>query len=389
MDAIHAIKTAKKMGAYVIALDSDKNAEGLQYANKSYIVDIKDYNQIYSILDEYRPQIVLPAPIGRYLTSIGAVNDHYNLPGVSLQAATACTDKYVFHMMLHEQEKRQAVQILIKAADTEQSTAVNTLNYPIVAKPRYGSGSRSVRIYTNSIDFQKNFLAHRPLSEDFVVESCIQGMEYGVDAAMIQGELYLVLLREKLQTPAPYCQCVGYYSVPETDATKKLFHNVRKIIFEACKILAINDCLLHADIIDHDGEAFLIEISARPSGHNLHNLFTPLATGVDMIAEYLHFALPQLGRPYSFTPVTTKNMLIHFFDFAHCRVKQVPDVQKIKSRYSVRKYSCSLRKGMLLGPVKDGHSLMNRGYYIVEGTNRNQLELASKAIMSEFVLEDI
>jgi carbamoylphosphate synthase large subunit len=388
-DSVHAIKTARSIGYCVLALDADKNAEGLHHADKYKIVDIKNYEELYNILDDYDPKLVLPAPIGRYLTSIGAVNDHYGLPGVTLQAATYCTDKHVFHVMLHNKGKRQVEHILINAVDTEVPAATGTWNYPIVAKPRYGSGNRAVQIYMTPADFQANFLSQLPMGEDFVVESCIQGVEYGVDAAMIHNELHLVLLREKILTPSPYSQCVGYYAVPETESNRALFHSVREAVSEACKILGINNCLLHADVIDHNSEAFVIEISARPSGHYLHDLFTPIATGVDMIAEYMYFALPQLGKKYSFTPTKTKNMLIRYFDFGHCRVKYVPDALDLKARYRIREYKCSLQKGEVLQPITEGRPLMERGYFVIEGANRDVLDQISKKIMSEFVLEDV
>jgi len=388
LESVHAVKTARKMGASVIALDDDENAVGFQYANTSLRVNIKDHAQLYRIFDEYRPKMVLPAPIGRYLTSIGAVNDHYGLPGVTSQAAVACTDKHLFHMLLHEKGKRQAEHILVNATDAEPLNTFRSFQYPVVAKPRYGSGNRAVQIYMDPRDFQKNFLSLLPLGEDFVVESCVQGVEYGLDAAMIHNTLHLVLLREKVLTPYPYSQCVGYYSVRENASNSTLFHNVRTSVAETCKILGINDCLLHADVMYNDAGAFVIEVSARPSGHNLHNLFTPLATGVDIIAEYLHFALPQLEKAYSFTPEETKNMLIRYFDFAHCRVKYLPDSDGMKTRDYIRDYKCNLQAGEVLQPVKDGPSLMRRGYFIVEGADRGELDVLSKEIMSQFVLED-
>ena len=43
------------------------------------------------------------------------------------------------------------------------------------------------------------------LNEDFICETCVEGQEYGLDAAVINGEFNLVLLRKKEITSPPYC----------------------------------------------------------------------------------------------------------------------------------------------------------------------------------------
>ena len=40
---------------------------------------------------------VLTVPIGRYLTTIGSVNDTLQLPGIGKEQAMYCTDKLLFH----------------------------------------------------------------------------------------------------------------------------------------------------------------------------------------------------------------------------------------------------------------------------------------------------
>ena len=70
-ESIHAIRVAKKKGLHVLAFDGDADAEGLKYADESFVVDIRDPENVIRIIDskgiDPKDMIVLPVLIGRYL----------------------------------------------------------------------------------------------------------------------------------------------------------------------------------------------------------------------------------------------------------------------------------------------------------------------------------
>ena len=148
-ESIYVINKAKELGLKVIALDGNPEAPGLKAADASFVVDIRDPQKVFEILDRdgNKPDVVLPVPIGRYLTTTGAVNDKYNLCGVSFDAANVCTDKYEFHKILAEEGLRNAELYLIPAG--EENTDIDEINtiYPVIVKPRFGSGSRGVEMF--------------------------------------------------------------------------------------------------------------------------------------------------------------------------------------------------------------------------------------------------
>ncbi|MBR6257086.1 MAG: ATP-grasp domain-containing protein [Lachnospiraceae bacterium] len=364
------------MGLKVTALDGDANAPGLKYADSSFVVDIRDNNKLAAILDEHRPDIILPVPIGRYLISTGAMNDRYGLKGVSYKAADLCTDKYAFHNCLSAAGLRTGTTVLLKAGECEADTA--SLTFPVVAKPRYGSGSRGVEIFPDAGSLKSDFLSSAPFDEDYILETCISGSEYGVDGIYINGSFKPVLLREKLITPPPYRQCVAYYSVGGPSAFKDKLLNFLQAVGNA---LGLTDCVMHADIIrTAEDEPFVIELSPRPSGHNLHNLFTPLASGVDEVDAFIRYVL---GMPCSFIPEEKAAAMIGYFDMSG-KVISVPDEGYLRSKYPLLDYCCNIKAGDGLCGVTDGHSLMGRGYYILKASDRPKLDEYSKALKAEF-----
>ena len=105
-ESLHMIEKAKELGVFVTALDGNPAAPGLRAADEGLAVDISQEEAVLAALAERKPDFVLTGPIGRYLTTAGAVNDALGLRGISRKAAVACTDKYLFHQILSEQGLR-------------------------------------------------------------------------------------------------------------------------------------------------------------------------------------------------------------------------------------------------------------------------------------------
>lgn len=388
-ESIYTIQKARELGLYVIALDGNPEAPGLKAADASFVVDIRDPEKVFEILDKNKPDVVLPVPIGRYLTTTGAVNDKYGLVGVSADAAEICTDKYEFHKVLNEKGLRNAELYLLPAgSDVPDASELNDI-YPVVVKPRFGSGSRGVEVFNTPAELEEKFLKNQPYDEDYCIESCVPGPEYGVDGVFTEGKFTLILLRGKKNTPPPYRECVGYYSVRRTDDNKEFYDRVEHLMQKVGEAIGFKDTLIHADIIkDSNNNPFIIETSARPSGHNLHNLFTPMASGVDEVTEFIKYAVPALKKSYSFEPQTAGNMVIRYFDFENVRVNKVPDEKELYKKYPLKAWQCNLKKGMFLGKVTNGASIMGRGYYVLEAATHFELDGYCDDIKSEFELEE-
>ena len=216
--------------------------------------------------------------------------------------------------------------------------------------------------------------------EPYVLEECVAGEEYGVDAAVTKQGFQMILLRKKINTPPPARQAVGYFSVLPGDT---FWQQAEDYMARVIRCLGLKECLIHADIIRGENGPFVIELSARPSGHNLHNLFTPLCTGVDMAEEYIRY---RMGLSYDFAPRITKSMLIRYFDMQGM-AENVPDRRQAEQAIEAGlvDWQCNIKPGEDLEPVSDGHSLMGRGYFILEGEGEDFLEEQAEQIKKLFL----
>ncbi len=410
-ESLHMIEKAKELGVFVTALDGNPAAPGLRAADEGLAVDISQEEAVLAALAERKPDFVLTGPIGRYLTTAGAVNDALGLRGISRKAAVACTDKYLFHQILSEQGLRAGHCWLIPALDDakdgekgedrserepKEPARQGRLSYPAILKPRYGSGSRGIFFVESPMELALAMKAlqheeeeHKIPLEDYVLEEAAKGEEYGVDGAMDGKTFRLILLRRKLLTPPPARQAVGYFSVTGTmDREEALLGRVQEYLERVTERMGLQDCLLHADLMISENNIFVIELSARPSGHNLHNLFTPMATGVDMAQQYIR---SQCGMPYSYQPLYRKKLLIRYFALPEGRIDRVPKAEELRlpDSVSLRRWNCMLHPGESVGRVTTGHSVMGRGYFILEGESDEELEAAADGVLGEFVVKKL
>ena len=363
-----------------IAIDGNPNAPGFQYVDEAYCIDITNNDLVEKFVKEQEIDFILPVPIGRYLTTTGFINSTFNLKGLKAKAAINCTDKWLFHTTLQKKGLRKAAAYLIN--NNNELPKENQLTFPMILKPRHGSGSRnvtSINTYNELVESTKNL----DLTEDYILEKEIIGVEFGVDGMVMAGAFSLILLREKKNTPPPHKQALGYYSTYDEIKFPNLFSRVEKHLSSIIKELAIDNTLFHADIIVND-DIFVIELSGRPSGHNLHNNFTIKATGFNMLAEYINF---QIGQPYNLKVAKNKTLMIHYFDFENVEIIAVPEKAELLKNTNILEYHTPLKSGDLLGVIDCGAEIMKRGYVILQAKNREELQSEFEKIKMLFKIK--
>lgn len=383
-DSMYALQVAKKMGVKTVAIDGDSSAKGLEVADEKYIVDISDVEKVEEMVKAIQPDFLIPVPVGKMLSTQGKINETFHLLGVNEEASMYSTDKYQFHLKL-EKEKLRNCNCVLLSSDRKEEVKYEG-KYPAIIKPRYGSGSRDVYFVRSEYEMEKARKKVKDHKEDFVLEELEEGSEYGVDGAVINGEFQLILLRKKIVTPLPVRQAIGYFSVSDDDI--ELFSQVKQFFHKIVTCMNLNQCLVHADIIINENGIFPIEVSARPSGHNLHSVFVPLATGVDMIAEYIKYLKKE--KDYNFLPRYTRKLLIRYFDFENCKICHIPTKEELEEQgYQILQWRCNMKVGDIMEKVIDGHSIMGRGYFVVEGNSEEELYQSADEILARFQTENL
>ena len=346
------------------AFDGNANAIGLKYATHKIICDIGDKSVLLEQIKKNKIDCILPVPVGRIIENIGFVNEALGLKGIKHEPARLCADKYEFALKL--KGLRDAKTILLNKENISALKWQDLKNSSKIIKPRFGSGSRDIFVVSSQKELENALKIIENSNEDFIIEDMILGDEYGVSASVINGVFHLVLLRKKILTPLPKRQSVANIAVTSSE----FYELVEKNLSQICKILGLNDCLLNADIIIKNNEVFVIEMAPRPSGHNIQSAFLPRVCGINFYLEYLNFLK---GKEYNFSPKERKELLIGYFDLKG-QITNIPNINELK-KLGIVAYQCNFKKGDILGEVKDGHSIIPRGYFILGGGNLDEKRL--------------
>jgi biotin carboxylase len=370
-EQLPSITVARKFGLHVIAVDQNPQAPGLGAAQIGYAVDIAHEEPVLSLVRELRISLVIPTPLGRFLTTVGAVNDALGLRGITRQAAVHCTDKWMFRTLLGSTGIRQPRFALARGYG-EIVAKWSEVGIPCVLKSRFGSGSKGVIVIEDPRELEPaiaHHLAHQAADGETLIEELILGTPAGLDGAVVDGEFTLTLMRQKQLTPLPYRVEISYEAPARFG--RDTYAEVIKIIGKAAATLGLNNCLVHSDlIIPENGSPVIIEMSGRPSGLFIASKMVPASTGVDFLGQGIKLAL---GEKTDFRSREQRPIVLWYFPLPVGRVEAVPSADDVRAQRGVLDFACPLKPGDALDEIKTARDALKRGYIL---TTDDTLEAA-------------
>lgn len=349
------IAIARALGAEVLALDGRADAEGAGAASSFAHVDLMDSEAVLKIAREFRPDFLVPAPLARPLITAGIVNDKLGLKGVTEHAARLANDKQAMREAFTTAGVPMARQISVGDVQALRAAA-ETLGFPLIVKPRSGSGSRGVTLAEREGELPATLDG-----ADWLAEEALTGREIGVDGAVIGGEVRLLSIRWKMLTPAPHRQAISYLA--KDPAGEAVSPQVAAIAAKAFRALQCDNVLFHADMmVSDEGRVSLIELAPRPSGHAIHAALLPLCHGQNVMESFISLVLMgQVMAPLGFQ----RPAFFSFLPVPPGRVTATPDFAGLIAKQERIAVKCELEKGDVLGPLIDGASALQRGFMVM------------------------
>lgn len=285
------IKKAKELKLYTIVASKKGNYPGFEFADRVYYVDTTDINQILHISKTENIDGIVTSGTDVAVPTIGKVCDELGLHGVNYNAANRANIKSLMKDAFIEHGVKTARHVLCyDVYDAEK--ALSILKMPVVFKAVDSSGSRGIiRISSkdlNTIEHAIEIIRRVSNKDYFIVEEFIEGIEFGAQALVCNGELKFFMPHGDYVFKGDIGVPVGHF-VPY-DLDEEILKEAKKQLILAIKALGIDKCAINADFILSGDDVYVLEVGARSGATCLAEMVSA-AYGIDYYKIILDVAL--------------------------------------------------------------------------------------------------
>lgn len=373
------INKAKELGYFVIAVDGDPKALGLNYADKAIVANIVSEDNMLQIAKQERIDGVIHPCSEVAMHVLGYLNDELHLSGISKATSRKATNKHLMRLAFEENSAPSPMSVLTVSNDHAWEVFNNLFNEDAILKPSRNSGSRGIARIRKGIakeDFyslyERAFTESRDKS--VLIEEFVDGPEFSAEIIVWNYNIHVLAITDKKTTGSPYFVELGHNQPSIYPA--EVVEIIKSAAIQGVKALRLNNCAAHAEIKLKDNKAFLIEIGARLGGDFISTELVHLSTGIDMVAAAIQVSL---GMKPDLTPQTKgRGVCIRYFTPQVGVLRSIQNTS-ILSNPHVYASEIYLKEGDEVKAVKS--SLDRSGHVIIcHDTVREAIQLADDII---------
>ncbi len=255
--AINTIKYLRKDPSIrLIGTDIDLLAPGLYMVDRSYIVShIRKkhsfFKELIEIISNEDIDIIIPC-LDPFLEPFAKWSRDFLRYGAKtlvspIETVKVSMDKYMMVQKLHLHVNVPETYLF----DKNMIDKYKDLEYPLIVKPRYGSGSRNVFI---AHDFEELLFFAKRIDQP-IIQKYIEGEEYTVDIFVSSNNDRIIVPRKRIETKAGISvKGVIVYKQELVEFVENILDNI-EILGPAC-----------IQVIESKEDIWLIEINPRICG---------------------------------------------------------------------------------------------------------------------------
>lgn len=320
---IPGILKLKEKGYYVISIDGDALAEGRNLSDEFYHVDIKDAKAVISLLEDKRIKIDSSMCFSTEiaLRTVAEVNEKYGLVGLNKKEVLVATDKAAQRKFL--QEAGLPTPAFIELHQGYDRSHLNALRLPMIVKPTDNAGSRGVTLVGERSELDKAIaisLKESKYDAKVVVEEFIPGIEFTVEALIVDGVVNILGISEKKKPINNYTVSVElFYNSPFVEQHRDEIESVVMAFLKKC---GFDNTITHTEVIYSysDHLFYVVETTVRSGGFHIFDKILPSITGMDVIGLTIDTLL---GKHPSIGDIPHKPGVLGFFYSNYGRIEHI------------------------------------------------------------------
>ena len=352
-----AIQAARHLGRTVILLaDSPPGKKDRDIIATFIDCDFYDQTVDWSALAEdiSRKQSVAAvcALTERTVLPAAMLRQSLGLPGLQVEMAHRCTDKFLMKQAIRKAGLQSADFINVEAGVSTRHY-LDKLGLPLVLKTRVGSGGRGTTIYRHREAIPDT------LPQGWLAESFIDGLEMSVESFVYQGKPIFVNFTEYFKP--------GWANIIPAKAEPELTAAIQEVNHNAIKALGITQGMTHLEIYLTEQGIYFGELAARPPGGYIMELMQE-AYGVNFWKRLIAL---ELGQRPDFPTESQRYAGVWLLHPGPGQIRQIDGLAEARTLPRVKRISLRVQPGDEIGQ-REGVG-QETGHIMVTGETRSEV----------------
>ncbi|MFD4789929.1 ATP-grasp domain-containing protein [Streptomyces sp. NPDC058459] len=292
------------------------------------------------------------------------LSEALGLPSVSVGAVLRTRDKLVMRRALQGTCPCPCPAFGIVGEDEPDAH-----DFPLIAKPVRGAGSRGLRYVTGPADYR----ALREELRGMLWERYVRGPEYSVEAVSDEDGHRILGITAKRTSGRPRFIEIGHESPAPVDPNVR--DSIEECVRRCLDVLGVDRGASHTEVKVEDGRVHVIETHTRPGGDRIP-LLTRLVTGLDQYELAIRSILP--GTAQRKPRPCFAHAAVHYFPWEDAVLADHNDPDRCRALDGVVELEVHARPGDHL-PVWQ-HSHERPGHVVVGAASRDELHTRVLAV---------
>ena len=381
------IRKAKDLGLHVIVVSPEGDYPGLKYADKHYIEDVKNKEQVLHIAQKENIDGIVSDQNDIPVETMGYVVDHLNLTGNSYETSKLFSRK---HLMRKKCAEINVPTIQYQAIDNinDAYSAAEQIGYPLVCKPIDNQSSKGIsKVDTaNEMEIAFNNAILSSFSKKVILEKFIAGTEFCVEGLAINKDYKNLLLLERTYFKNTHVFVPSMVTSPVSLPIEKQ-NELLDLNYKICTEFGIKNGLTHAEYLlnPEDERFYLVEVAARGGGVFISSHLISHACGFDTSEMLVRLAL---GDNLDLIDYHYAEKAVRYICFylKSGSLQKISGINKIKDLKNVIMfYDANLKLGQVFEGLKDKSSRL--GPILLGGKSIENIHSTTEKIHNLFFVE--
>nr|WP_281374972.1 ATP-grasp domain-containing protein [Gluconacetobacter sacchari] len=379
------LERAAGLGLKTILVEepSEMQSEWFGLASKTLLLPYKrsdDYIGCLAALHERDPLLAMISVNEIGLSAAAAASEALDLPHLSMEGIRCIRDKHLF---------RQALQgdLGVRAAAVSNPDDVVEFGeqngWPLVLKPRQGTGSTGVRRIASSEDCVQLELADE---SGYLVEEFLFGRELSVESFSFGGRHLIVAINEETNGGGSiqneFLEIAHQLPACLTEREVSAVHDV---VIKMLDKVNISDGASHTEVILTHGGPRIVETHARIGGDHITDMIYALS-GLDLVRLSVGWAAKKIA-PLEVPPQMHGGAAIRYFTAAPGKVVSVGMSAPWRYYPGVIDLQLTATPGSVVGPTAKSSDRL--GYVMAVGQNSSVAAETCKRVVEAIEIKTI